>query len=203
LFQFLTELDESYEHMRAQILFSSELPTLEDAMARFQSEESRRELMSGAPPIQEKAEHTAMVSNQSELTTPATPQVEPVAMAVNGPNHRNKGKVKGSYTKVVKCDHCKKEGHDKGGCWFLHPELRLNWWVEFDEQSKKKLRRFTAQARKKEGEAASRSRGDSSDLSRDELKRIIRQLLKGSFNLGPVNKLGNTNLPDQPKYQNI
>jgi hypothetical protein len=137
LFQFLTELDELYEHMRAQILFSSELPTLEDAMARFQSEESRRELMSGAPPIQEKAEHTAMVSNQSELTTLATPQVEPVAMAVNGPNHRNKGKVKGSYTKVVKCDHCKKEGHDKGGCWFLHPELRLNWWVEFDEQSKK------------------------------------------------------------------
>jgi hypothetical protein len=42
LYQFLSGLDESYEQMRAQISFSTELPTLKDAMARLQGEESQR-----------------------------------------------------------------------------------------------------------------------------------------------------------------
>jgi hypothetical protein len=42
LYQFLSGLDESYEQMRAQIPFSTELPTLKDAMARLQGEESQR-----------------------------------------------------------------------------------------------------------------------------------------------------------------
>jgi hypothetical protein len=105
LYQFLSELDESYEQMRAQILFLAELPTLENAMARLQGEESWRELMGGTSVTQERPETLAMAVSKTH-------------------NPQQKGQ------KLKKCEHCRRDGHEKSKCWHLHPELRPAWWDE-------------------------------------------------------------------------
>jgi hypothetical protein len=65
LYQFLSGLDESYEQMRAHILFSAELSTLEDAMARLQGEETWRELMGSTSATQQRPKALAMAVSKT------------------------------------------------------------------------------------------------------------------------------------------
>jgi hypothetical protein len=150
LYQFLSGLDEPYEQMRAQILFLSELPTLEDAMARLQGEESRRELMGGSSVAQERPERAAMISNRSNLSS------------------QPKG-----YKKGQKCDHCKRDGNDKTKCWHLHPELRPSWWKEEGESG----RNFKGEKRK--GFEATRIQREEMRTQRGDELRVIAEEKKG------------------------
>jgi hypothetical protein len=49
VFRFLASLDSSYETVRSQILLAPELPSLDDAMARIEGEETRRVVMGSQP----------------------------------------------------------------------------------------------------------------------------------------------------------
>jgi hypothetical protein len=74
-----------------------------------------------------------------------------------------------------KCDHCKKEGHTKDECWFLHPELRLQGQRrqrDTNEGEIKWKRVFLAEAASASGEEESRQRrGEESRQGRGEPSR--------------------------------
>ena len=111
VYQFLSGLDETYEPVRAQVLLATELPTLDDAMALLQGEESRRIVMGGTSGVQQKQEAQAM------------------AVLRPNPNFGAKGGI-GNTTQ--KCEHCKKEGHEKAKCWFLNilKALFVSPWLQ-------------------------------------------------------------------------
>jgi gag-polypeptide of LTR copia-type len=103
IFIFLAKLDDSYEAVRSQILLSTDLPPLDEVAALIEGEETRREVMghhaSANPEGQAFGAFTKTFAKQYNLYNPRS-------------------------TTIKKCDHCKKEGHNKDECWFLYPELR-------------------------------------------------------------------------------
>ena len=104
IFTYLGALDPSYEAVRSQILASVEMPSFDDVVSRIEQEQSRRSLMN---------------SHQSETT-------ENQAFKTNhnrNPNPRGPAKTKGAAA-TDWCDHCKRAGHNREGCWVLHPHLR-------------------------------------------------------------------------------
>ncbi|KAJ1688371.1 hypothetical protein LUZ63_019761 [Rhynchospora breviuscula] len=167
VYQFLGGLDDSYDAIRAQILLSAELPHLEDVMATIEGEETRRLLMAGGSVNQDRVEAQAMVAKN--------------------PNPRS---GKGDSW----CDNCKKEGHPRDKCWFLHPHLRPKWWKEkVDGKNKaaeyprgEKKRGFGAAVRNGEDEGSkpdrngfgmeSSSNGSNSIKTRDKLGSLLAQL---------------------------
>jgi hypothetical protein len=80
------------------------MPSFDDVVVRIEQEQSRRSLMN--PP---QAETTL---NQA-FKTQHTPN----------PNPRGPAKTKGAAA-TDWCDHCKRAGHNREGCWVLHPHLR-------------------------------------------------------------------------------
>lgn len=94
IFQFLAGLNSSYEAVRTQILLSSELPSFSSVIALVQREEARLRAMNQE---QEAADRNLSLSD-----------------------NRGVGKSKQS----LRCSHCNRNGHEKSGCWFLHPHLR-------------------------------------------------------------------------------
>jgi hypothetical protein len=103
-FTYLGALDPSYEAIRSQILASAEMPSFDDVVARIKQEQSRRSLMN--PPQAETTENQAFKT----LHTP-------------NPNPRGPTKTKGVVA-ADWCDHYKCAGHNREGCWVLHPHLR-------------------------------------------------------------------------------
>ncbi|KAJ4794256.1 01P13-1 [Rhynchospora pubera] len=168
VYRFLGGLDDSYDAIRTQILLSAELPHLEDVMATIEGEETRRLLMASSSTDQEKIEAQAMVAKKQN------------------PNPRS---GKGENW----CDNCKKEGHPRDKCWFLHPNLRPKWWKEKVEGKSKaeyskgeRKKGFGAAVRTAEDEggkgerngsgAGSSSNGSASNRSREELGSLLAQL---------------------------
>ncbi|XP_078148487.1 uncharacterized protein LOC144543910 [Carex rostrata] len=103
IFTYLGALDTTYEAIRSQILASAEMPTFDDVVARIQQEESRRALMNPQP-----ATNTENCAFRAQLSNPNS-------------SARTKGTTTADW-----CDHCKRAGHNREGCWVLNPHLRLN-----------------------------------------------------------------------------
>jgi hypothetical protein len=103
IFTYLGALEPSYEAIRLQILTSAEMPKFDDVVARIQQEESRRVLMN--PRQSDNAENKAF------------------KVQISNPNFRESAKGKGAPS-TEWCDHCNRAGHNRDGCWFLHPHLR-------------------------------------------------------------------------------
>ena len=80
---------------------STEMPSFDDVVAKISQEESRRLLMN---------------SQQSEAT-------ENKAFKAQSTNPRGAAKTRGTPA-TDWCDHCKRAGHNRDGCWVLHPHLR-------------------------------------------------------------------------------
>lgn len=94
IFQFLAALNSSYEAVRTQILLSSELPSFYSVIGLVQREEVRLRAMNRE---QETVDWNLLLSD-----------------------NRGDGKSK----QLLRCSHCNRNGHEKSGCWFLHPQLR-------------------------------------------------------------------------------
>jgi gag-polypeptide of LTR copia-type len=102
IFTYLGALDGSYDAIRAQILNSNEMPSFDDVVARVGQEESQRQLMnSQAPESQDIRIFKAQIANP-----------------------RGAAKTRGTPANVDWCDHCRRAGHNRDGCWVLHPHLR-------------------------------------------------------------------------------
>jgi gag-polypeptide of LTR copia-type len=101
IFTYLGALDTTYEVIRSQILASAEMPNFDDVVARIQQEESRRALMNPQPPTN--------TDNRAFRAHPSNPNLAA----------RAKGTTAADW-----CDHCKRTGHNREGCWVLHPHLR-------------------------------------------------------------------------------
>jgi hypothetical protein len=98
VYTFLAALDSSYELIRAQILLSTEKLSFDGVTALVRHETTRR---------------VAMASHSN-------PKPEAHAFSAQ---HFGVGKGKGKG-EVVRCSHCKREGHTQEKCWILHPYLR-------------------------------------------------------------------------------
>jgi gag-polypeptide of LTR copia-type len=106
IFQLLANLDPSFELVRTQILLNPILPSLDSVIATLEQEESRRKAMNSENQPS-KAENQAFLSK---------------GRPYSNLNPRVSVKAKGGEGDF--CDNCKKEGHTKDRCWFLHPHLR-------------------------------------------------------------------------------
>ena len=62
-FQFLANLDQSFEQVRQQILLGTSLPSLEEIVSTLEQEESRRSAMNSDTPIGDRSESQAFLSN--------------------------------------------------------------------------------------------------------------------------------------------
>jgi len=94
IYTYLGALDPGFEPIRAQILSSAEMPKFDDVVLRIEQEETRRRLMNPSP--------VATTESQAFRATYV----------------KDKGKSN------LWCDHCKKAGHNREGCWVLHPHLK-------------------------------------------------------------------------------
>ncbi|XP_078150168.1 uncharacterized protein LOC144545470, partial [Carex rostrata] len=112
IFQFLANLDPSFEQVRQQILLGFSLPPLEEIVSLLEQEESRRSAMNSDTQSGDKVENHAFLSSHQNQTRKPNPR----------------GEMRGAHNTAARCDHCKKEGHDRSQCWFLHPHLRPKWW---------------------------------------------------------------------------
>lgn len=100
IFTYLGALDASYEAVRSQVLLSTEMPSFDDVVATIEQEESRRTLMNPQSENPEsnrafKAQHPSFKDTAQSKGVPATDW----------------------------CEHCKRAGHNRDGCWVLHPHL--------------------------------------------------------------------------------
>ncbi|GAV83806.1 UBN2_3 domain-containing protein [Cephalotus follicularis] len=99
LFDFLAGLNVEFEPIRAQILSTKPLPSLEDAFSSIQSEDTRRAAMALPAP----QERSALYSDST---------VTNVAF---------RGKTSGAQARPMPvCDYCGKEKHTRDRCWKLH-----------------------------------------------------------------------------------
>jgi Integrase core domain/GAG-pre-integrase domain/gag-polypeptide of LTR copia-type len=99
IYTYLGALDPSFEPIRAQILSSAEMPSFDEVVLRIEQESTRRTIMN-PPPM-------AVTEGQAFR----------VAYGSNP-----KGGERGRNN--LWCDHCKRAGHNKEGCWVLHPHLK-------------------------------------------------------------------------------
>jgi hypothetical protein len=133
IFIFLAKLDDSYESVRSQILLSIDLPPLDEVAAMIEGEETRRKVM---------GHHTsANLEGQAFgafTKTSAKQHNRHLEVMGHHASTNPEGQAFGAFTKTFakqhnrhnprsdtnkKCYHCKKEGHIKDECWFLHSEL--------------------------------------------------------------------------------
>jgi hypothetical protein len=80
------------------------MPSFDDVVARIEQEQSRRSLMN--PHQSETTENQAFKTYHN-----------------HNPNPRGPTRLKGAATSAW-CDHYKRAGHNREGCWVLHPHLR-------------------------------------------------------------------------------
>ncbi|GAV70803.1 gag_pre-integrs domain-containing protein/UBN2_3 domain-containing protein [Cephalotus follicularis] len=99
LFDFLAGLNVEFEPIRAQILSTKPLPSLEDALSSIQSEDTRRAVMALPAP----QERSALYSDSTTV------------------NVAFRGKTSGAQARPTPvCDYCGKEKHTRDRCWKLH-----------------------------------------------------------------------------------
>jgi DNA repair exonuclease SbcCD ATPase subunit len=99
-FQFLASLVSSYEVLRSQIHLSEDLPPFDKIANMIQREESRQVVMNTQTPKTEEAKTFAVYRIFNANPRPA---------------------VRGDQG--IRCEYCKKEGHEKEECRCLHPHL--------------------------------------------------------------------------------
>jgi hypothetical protein len=120
VYQFLTGLDPSYESIRAQILLSTETPSFNTVIAILQREETRRKTMSQNPT--NLSENNSIFLAKTNINTYSQNPTNPSTYSQN-PTKSHK-----SNTYLKTCTNCKKNGHNRDGCWWLHPHLRPAKW---------------------------------------------------------------------------
>ena len=103
VYDFLAGLNLEYDQIRVQVLGRSPFPTLREAYALVQQEESCRSAMVHAPVLDRSA---MVVGPKSGDALPLQPQ----------------GGGKGPLVDRdrLKCEYCGKDRHDKEHCWKLH-----------------------------------------------------------------------------------
>ncbi|GAV87228.1 UBN2_3 domain-containing protein, partial [Cephalotus follicularis] len=99
LFDFLAGLNVEFEPIRAQILITKPLPSLEDAFSSIQPEDTRRPAMALPAP----QERSALYSDSTNA------------------NVAFRDKTSGAQARPMSvCDYCGKERHTRDRCWKLH-----------------------------------------------------------------------------------
>jgi Retrotransposon gag protein len=139
VFQFFSGLDPSYEPVRSQIFLSKELSKLRAVVATVQREESHHALMNPYITITEQENH-----------------------AFVGFHHNPNPRAENQGAKTIKCDNCKKDGHSKDECWFLHLELRPKRKEKGGDDRHKKKGGGNRADREKRGMATNQEGPDSS-----------------------------------------
>ncbi|GFS43591.1 DEA(D/H)-box RNA helicase family protein [Actinidia rufa] len=104
IFKLLAGLQDEYDQVRCRILNIDSVPSLREAFAIIQNEESRRGVM--LPPI--PSERSALVS-------------VPKSKRRSQPTHRDSGPFVGSDDKdKLHCDYYQRPCHTMETCWHLH-----------------------------------------------------------------------------------
>ena len=93
IYKFLLGLNKDLDEVRGRILGKKPLPKVREVFSEVRREESRRKIMLGGPN--------------------STSHYEGSALAAKGPRHQQK-------KSRPWCEHCKKTGHTKDTCWFIH-----------------------------------------------------------------------------------
>jgi Integrase core domain len=176
IFTYLGALDTSYESIRSQILASAEMPSFDDVVARIEQEQSRRALMN--PRQLESQDNQAFQVHHSN----------------SNPSFRDTAKGRGASS-TVQCDHCKKAGHNRDGCWFLHPHLRPvrekgdrggKWG---GGKKEKRFGGFSKGTETDEGTSRDESAAQSNSLSGDPSGSSVAQTVQLNHLLTQLNNL--------------
>ncbi|XP_031486330.1 uncharacterized protein LOC116254857 [Nymphaea colorata] len=118
IFEILAGLPNDYEQLRSQILMAHDLPSLASVLSLLMREESRRKAMG------------MLADGYQEI-----PNEEKLAFATSNNAYSTTGersfKYKREDSRKVKCTHCKRNGHSRDSCWFLHgkPEKGQNSFI--------------------------------------------------------------------------
>ena len=115
IFQYLAGLNPSYEAVRSQIMTTVPLPSYSQIKSLIQQEKSRRLAMNGKIVSHEGHETHGLAVKNSNFNQNTSFQ--------NRPNQ----------SKIEKCNHCKKDGHNQDKCWHLYPHLRPKKWKGNDQ----------------------------------------------------------------------
>jgi hypothetical protein len=163
VFRFLASLDSSYETVRSHILLGPELPSLDDAMARIEGEETRRVVMGSQPSTDQE--------NKVFYSRYQNPRSE----------------MKGAQ--AIWCEHCKNKGHRRDECRFLHLHLRPKSTKrqgtdrKGERFSRDERRNFSVEVREEKeiGERVNRVEGHSvikefAPISSDQIRQMMEQL---------------------------
>ena len=98
IYKFLLGLNKDLDEVQGRILGTKPLPKIHEVFSKVRREVSRRRLMLGN-------------SSTTQVTEGST-------LAVKGPCTNSQQKKSRPW-----CEHCKKLGHTKDTCWFLHGKL--------------------------------------------------------------------------------
>ncbi|XP_078167313.1 uncharacterized protein LOC144562057 [Carex rostrata] len=173
IFQFLANLDPSYEQVRTQILFGANLPPLESIVATLEQEESRRSAMNTDTQFGDQPEGQAFG-----------------AFTKNPNSHKGKNQENSNE----KCDNCKKMGHTRERCWFLYPHLHPKAWKGGDNQNREKIKgedeerprgyavQGTGSGSEKNGPGEPSSSHEASDSMRQLMEQFTAMLAKQNSN---------------------
>jgi hypothetical protein len=127
VYQFLTGLDPSYESFRAQVLLSTETPSFNTIIAILQREETRRKTMSQNPT--NLSENNSIFLAKTNINTYSQNPTNPSTYRQNPTkSHKSNTYLKMNGQNPLTCTNCKKNGHNRDGCWWLHPHLRPAKW---------------------------------------------------------------------------
>ncbi|KAK6150121.1 hypothetical protein DH2020_017646 [Rehmannia glutinosa] len=133
LMQFLMGLNESYDHVRNQILLLDPLPTVNKAYSMLLSVEKQRHVQVLFPEI---SENTALLSRSVGLGRGAPPRNN--TGWSTGNNNWSSGRGRGFPRRTreekakLLCSHCQEHGHEKSECFRLHGYP--DWYKKFKEQ---------------------------------------------------------------------
>ncbi|KAL2226424.1 UNVERIFIED_CONTAM: hypothetical protein Sindi_2001100 [Sesamum indicum] len=128
LIQFLVGLSDAYEHVKNQILLMDPLPTAAKAYSMVQRVEKQRELNSGVSELDKEGVMVAQTFEPREQE------------GVKG----NTKKWTSVDKRQLQCEHCKKRGHSKEGCFELigYPD----WYKAMLDQRKAAGKPFNPRA---------------------------------------------------------
>ncbi|KAK6161898.1 hypothetical protein DH2020_001739 [Rehmannia glutinosa] len=128
LMQFLMGLNDTFDHIRSQILIMDPLPTINKAYSLVIRVEKHRNVQISCPDPMENAAMMSRVSHYGKDTSVKAGNFNHSGYKNKGPHRRLTKEEKAKLT----CDHCQGTGHDIGKCFKLHGYP--DWWDKLKQQ---------------------------------------------------------------------
>ncbi|KAF3777371.1 hypothetical protein EJ110_NYTH25715 [Nymphaea thermarum] len=162
IFEILAGLPNDYENLRSQILMAHELPSLSSVCALFIREESRRKAMG------------TLNCNDQEVSND-----EKAAFAVNSYSSDSRNfRGKRDEGRKLKCSHCKKVGHSRDTCWFIHgkPDRGINHIKSTSNGTFKKENIFSGNIKKENNQTSLITSSSDKHITLETLAEMIKEL---------------------------